>query len=209
MDDIRRFSPFDLIDPAGLRRLLVGTEVLPFRTGKALFYQGDQGRRCCLVLAGSVRTVMYRSDETTLDLGLQGPGDWLGLPELILAGPYLTDAVALAPCRVLAFDRPAFFRLRTVPEVEEWLTAELARRYYSLHARVELAQPGQRLARWLADRVSGPILCTQDELAAAVGTSRETVNRHLGRMQAEGLVKVERGRITVLDAQGLAVWGGE
>lgn len=210
MDEIGH-PPFDQMDQSVRRRLLAGAEDLSLRIGRVLYYQGDKALRTYLVLGGAVRTVMYRSDETTLDLGTQGPGDWVGLPELVVRGPALTDAVALEGCRVLAIDRQVFARLREVPAFEEWLLTELARRYYALHARVELAQPGQRLARWLAEHQGkgGALQITQDEIAAAVGTSRETVNRHLGRMQLEGLVRVERGRITVLDAAGLKVWGGE
>lgn len=210
MDDVRCHPPFDQWDEPTFRRLTVGTEVVALRTGKALYYQGDKALQAHLILEGAVRSVMYRSDETTLDLGTQERGDWLGLPELILAGPALTDAVSLG-CRLLVVDRHAFARMRTSSVFEDWLTAELARRCYALHARVELAQPGQRLARWLVAQQGprGVLLTTQDEVATAVGTSRETVNRHLGRMQAEGLVRVERGRITVVDAEGLEVWGDE
>lgn len=208
MDALRSHPPFDKLDDQTLR--VAGTEVVSLRTGKALYYQGDRAVKAYLVLEGAVRSVMYRSDDTSLDLGTQESGDWLGLPELILAGPALTDAVSLG-CRVLAVDRHAFAQLRTSAVFEQWLTGELARRCYALHARVELAQPGQRLARWLAAQQGprGVLLVTQDEVAAAVGTSRETVNRHLGRMQAEGLVRLERGRITVVNAEALGVWGGE
>lgn len=206
--DAKGFPPLDRLEDLALRRLLAGTQTLSFRAGKALFYQGDRANRTFLVLGGTVRTLMYRSDETNLDLGIQGPGDWLGLPEMVVEGPYLTDALPLEVCQVQVFDRSAFSRLRSYPEGEAWLTGELARRCYSLHARIELVQPGLRLARWLADHASGPIVATQEELALTVGTSRETINRHLGRMQAEGLVKVERGRLQVLDAEGLATWEG-
>lgn len=152
---------------------------------------------------------MYRSDETSLDLGTQGPGEWLGLVELVVDGPALCDAVALESCRVLGFNRQALDRMRNHEALASWLPAELARRAYALHARIELAHPGQRLARWLSEQEVDTVQVTQDELAAAVGTTRETVNRHLGRMQLEGLVRLERGRVTVLDAEGLRVWGGE
>lgn len=211
MDHAASFPPFDQLDEARGRRLWGSAESLSYRTGKVLYYQGDRMTRCFLVLEGTVRTVMYRTDETSLDLGTQGPGDWLGLPEILIEGPALCDAVALDSCRVLGFDRSAFDRLRRHEALAAWLPAELARRYYALHARVELAHPGQRLARWLIAHQGprGALLVTQDEAAAAVGTTRETVNRHLGRMQLEGLVRVERGRVTVLDAEGLKVWGGE
>jgi CRP/FNR family transcriptional regulator, cyclic AMP receptor protein len=40
-------------------------------------------------------------------------------------------------------------------------------------------------------------------LATMAGTSRPTVNRVLGEAAAEGLVRLTRGRVTVLDVSGL------
>jgi CRP-like cAMP-binding protein len=205
------FAPFEGLSDLVRRRLLAGAEALTLRTGKALYYQGDRASSVYLLLQGRIRTVMYRSDETTLDLGSRGPGDWLGLAETVLSGPRLTDAVAIQPCRLLGWGRVAFGRLRDAPETREWLVAELARGQYALHARIEVVHPGQRLARWLAQRAEGSRLVvemTQDELAAAVGTTRETVNRHLARLQAEGLVRVTRGALEILDPETLATWSG-
>ena len=210
--DALELSPFSRLPDDVARRLLAGTETLGYRTGKVLFYQGDRADHAWLLLSGTIRSVMYRSDETSLDLGLLGPGDWLGLPEMLLNGPYLGDAVVMESSRVLGFGQLAFGRLRQNASCAEWLLAELARQQYTLHARVELAQPGQRVARWLLGRCGdgrSPIHCTQDELGQAIGLSRETVNRHLGRLQLDGLVSLGRGCVTVLDPAALAAWAGE
>ncbi len=206
----KEFAPFQSLDVELRRRLLAASEPLALRTGKALYYQGDRSTAAYLVLSGRLRSVMYRTDETTLDLGTRGPGDWVGLPEMVLSGPCLTDVVALEPCQVLGFGTAAFGRLGEAPDTLHWLSAELARGHYTLHGRIELASPGQRLARWLArEGAAKPVLTlTQDELAAAIGTTRETVNRHLGRLQAEGLIRVSRGHIEILAPEALTAWGG-
>jgi len=206
VDGPSAYPPFSLLSADQRIRALAGTELEEYRTGRAVFYQGDVARRAFLLLAGSVRAVMYRSDGSTLELGTLDPGQWLGLAELVVGGPQLTDAVARSPCRVLAVDRGTFQRFRALPGVSLWLEAELARSIYSLHTRVEVTRSSDRLGRWLADRVEagGPTIeGTQDEIAAAVGLTRETVNRHLGRLQGLGLVRVDRGRVTVLDTAGL------
>jgi CRP-like cAMP-binding protein len=51
---------------------------------------------------------------------------------------------------------------------------------------------------------------TQEDLAAMAGTSRATVNRVLREDEKRGSVKLERGRVVVLDADGLGrrcSWG--
>jgi CRP/FNR family transcriptional regulator len=44
---------------------------------------------------------------------------------------------------------------------------------------------------------------THEELALRLGTVREVVSRNLSRFQAEGLLKVARREITLLDRPGL------
>jgi len=178
-----------------------------FREGRALAYQGDPVRRAFLILEGTVRLTVVRSDDSTLDLGVEEAGAWVGLAELTLGGPALADALAGPGCRVLAVDAQTFARWKRDPAAGDWLAAALARKVYALQARVEVGRPGVRLARWLADR--GPVVtATQEDLAAAVGTTRETVNRTLGRLQTAGLVAVDRGAVKVTDGPGLRAWGG-
>jgi CRP/FNR family transcriptional regulator len=44
---------------------------------------------------------------------------------------------------------------------------------------------------------------TQEELAARLGTVREVVSRNLSRFQGEGLLRMQRREIEILDAAGL------
>ena len=44
---------------------------------------------------------------------------------------------------------------------------------------------------------------TQGELAAMVGSTRQSVNRLLGNLVADGLIRVERDAIVILDLDGL------
>ncbi len=43
----------------------------------------------------------------------------------------------------------------------------------------------------------------QQDLADLVGTTRESVNKQLRSWEEEGLVKLERTRITILEPRGL------
>lgn len=65
----------------------------------------------------------------------------------------------------------------------------------------------QRVAAFLSDetaRTGSPELAlTQERLAQAIGSAREAVNRCLKQMEKEGLVRLERGGLTVLDAGAL------
>jgi CRP-like cAMP-binding protein len=65
----------------------------------------------------------------------------------------------------------------------------------------------QQLCRWLLlslDRLSGDkLVMTQELIANMLGVRREGVTEAAGRLQKDGLIRYQRGQITVLDRQGL------
>lgn len=64
----------------------------------------------------------------------------------------------------------------------------------------------QRCARWLLmshDRAGASFVLTQEHLAAMLGVRRSSVSEVAKRLQAQGLMKYVRGRITILDRRGL------
>jgi CRP/FNR family cyclic AMP-dependent transcriptional regulator len=204
---------FDRLGQLERRAALREATEVPLRTGRALCCQGDRAERCWVLVAGRVRGIMYRSDETTVELGHSGPGDWLGLAELLLDSPYLSDLVAEEHCILAAFSRIGLGRLLELAGMRESLLNEMAKRYYTMHARFELVQPLDRLVHFLLERASGDagrageVACTQEEIAEAIGATRETVNRHLQRLQDDGLVRVGRGVVTVVDTARLRAGG--
>ena len=206
--------PFDRLAPVERRAALREATEVQLRTGRALCCQGDRAERCWMLVQGRVRGLMYRSDETTIALGRAAPGDWLGLAELLLDSPYLSDLVAEEHCTLAAFSRAGLGRLLELAGMRTFLLREMARRYCTLHSRFELVQPLDRLVHFLlahlpggAGAGSGEVASTQEEIAEAIGATRETVNRHLQRLQDDGLVRVGRGVVTVVDPARLAARG--
>jgi len=65
----------------------------------------------------------------------------------------------------------------------------------------------QQMCRWLLlslDRLpSNELLMTQELIANMLGVRREGVTEAAGRLQKAGLIRYQRGRITVLDRAGL------
>jgi CRP-like cAMP-binding protein len=201
------WPPFDKLPEGELRRLARSIEVRAVRRGKALTYQGDRPLCCWLLLSGSVRGVMYRSDETTVELGVWHPGEWLALPELLLDAPCLCDLLAEEGVTLAVLGRAALEQLLSISGMARHFLRDLARRTYALHSRMELVTPLDRLVRLLLERAaaggSRSVSATQEELAEAIGASRETVNRHLGRLEAQGLLGVGRGAVEILDPDAL------
>lgn len=95
-------------------------------------------------------------------------------------------------------DRSADFRHFIFELFGDRLTGLMA-----LIEEVAFRRLDQRLAAHLLER--GPvILATHRELANELGTAREVISRILKQFEQEGLVRLERGAIHVLDRAGLA-----
>lgn len=66
----------------------------------------------------------------------------------------------------------------------------------------------QQLCRWLLlsqDRLEGnELVMTQELIANMLGVRREGVTEAAGKLQQDGLIRYQRGRITILDRAGLA-----
>jgi CRP/FNR family cyclic AMP-dependent transcriptional regulator len=104
------------------------------------------------------------------------------------------------------------------PEVRDHVFAELAGELRRLTNHVEelhfldiAGRLAARLARMAEEqgganaggeiRLAGPI--TQGELAAMVGSTRQSVNKLLGYLTDDGMIRVERDAIVVIDLAGL------
>ena len=64
----------------------------------------------------------------------------------------------------------------------------------------------KRLAQRLLDRAGpdGAVHATHQEIATELGSAREAVGRLLKELERRGLIAMTRGRISLLDADGLS-----
>ena len=152
-------------------------------------------------------------DLVTLDV--LRAGDVFGEQALIDDGAVRSaTVVALERTETLRFHRREFEELWDHPDValvvakmlDSRLRATSRALLEALHLPTEtrVMRRLQYLADIYADHASHSIPLTQDDLAAMAGTTRQTVNRVLGQAQEEGLLALSRGKIVILDAEGVA-----
>jgi CRP-like cAMP-binding protein len=186
--------------------------------GDVIFVHGDPGTHLCLVESGQVKLGFTSAMGREIILDLVGPGEVFGELALLDGAPRSADAVALEPTHLLLLHRDDFVRfVEEHPHFAMQLLATLSRR---LRRDAELLQDGAfldvsaRLARTLLRlaQAQGPTgdegrlvtpRLTQSDLAAMVGTTRETLNKWLSFFQQEGWVDWERSRVVVLQPQAL------
>jgi len=130
---------------------------------------------------------------------------------MLAFGPYaLADVRGMETGQVLFLDRTDFEQLiheDTILCRAAWHCAASCMAHLSgLVAQLSFNKVAERVVLALLDDTEkdGDMMrLTQAELAAEVGTTREVVARCLAALQQDGHIRLGRGRITVLDREGL------
>ena len=208
------------LDAAGLEGLAKGMRVRRFRRGETVFHLGDPGDALFIVMAGSIKITLPADTGDEAILATLRPGDFFGELALLDGAPRSATAVAIEPTETYILARERFRELiATEPVMREALLATLAAEVRRLTHHVEelhfldiTGRLASRLARLAAEpgasrlpdgsiRLAGPL--TQGDLAAMIGCTRQSVNKLLGMFTDDGLIRLEKDRIVVIDLDGL------
>ena len=189
-----------------------------YARGETVFLQGDPGTSLCVIETGRVKLGFSSPEGREVLLDLLGPGDVFGELALLDGEPRSADAVSVEPTQLLLLRREDFLRfLEDRPRFAVQLLPVLSRR---LRRDAQLVQDAAfldvpaRLARTLlrlaeAEGEAGEeglvirSRLTQSDLAALVGTTRETLNKWLGFYAEQALIRWDKGQITVRRPEGL------
>jgi len=190
-----------------------------YRRGEVIFHQGDPGDSLHIILGGRVKISSPSESGVEAILTTLRPGEFFGSLALLDGAPRSASATAIEATETLILPRETFRQLvNDRPEIRDHVFAELARELRRLTYHVEelhfldiAGRLAARLARMAEEhgapgpdgeiRLLGPI--TQGELAAMVGSTRQSVNKLLGYLTEDGLIRQERDSIVVLDLPGL------
>ncbi len=185
-----------------------------YRKGQMVFAEGDPGNGFYVVQSGRIKVFKISPEGKEQILHMFGPGDSFGEVAVFTGKGFPAFAAAEAPCRLLFFARDAFVALiRRDPSLALNMLAILSQRLHKFAALIEdlsLREVPARLAAHLlylcekdpeAGRISLDI--SKGQLASLLGTIPETLSRIMSRMSHQGLIRMERNQLTVLDRQAL------
>jgi len=180
---------------------------------------GDPGDALFVVTSGAVKISLPSEEGDEAIIATVREGEFFGELALLDGAPRSATATALEPTETLVLPRPRFRELiATEPALRDALFAALSTELRRLTTHVQelhflditgrLAARLSRLAatqgRVAADgttRLDAPL--TQSDLAAMIGATRQSVNKLLGLFMDDGLLRLERDAIVILDREGL------
>jgi CRP/FNR family cyclic AMP-dependent transcriptional regulator len=207
------------LDPATLQRVAAGMRSRRFRRGEVIFHIGDPGDALFVIVEGEVKISLPSETGEEAIIATLRVGDVFGELALLDGAPRSASATALSASETVMLPRDRFRELiATEPGVRDALLASIAGELRRLTTHVEelhflditgrLAARLARLARDGGSRLpDGGIRLrsnlTQGDLAAMVGCTRQSVNKLLGQFTDDGLLRLEREGIVVIDIEGL------
>ncbi len=193
--------------------------VTSFSPGALLVRQGEAAQRLWMVDSGLVRLSNMTRDGDDVLVRFASPGDVFGYVAVALQGPNPITARAVEACRMVVWDsQTALELMRTFPRVALNLFSLVARdaRFFNERAlRLQTQDVGRRvawavyeLARAIGEPVHGGVVIShgvaQRELAEMAGTTIFTVSRELSKLESEGILQKQRGRILVKQVEKLS-----
>jgi len=193
-----------------------------FPKGARVFHEGDESDACYIIRSGEVRVTREHSDGRAIALATLGPGEIVGELAMLDGEVRSASVEALSDIELLAVAaRDMRGLLERNPEITAKLVIALTRRVRETNERVarqSFQTVPSRVAGVLSQLVAEAgsdgngardgvtIRMNQADLAQLAGTSRESVSRFLAVLERAGVVRVGRGRVTVLQTGRLRAY---
>lgn len=220
---IMALPPFCAMDEGALDAVIAQATSQRIPQGEAVFRQGEVARSFFVLLHGRLKVIKVARDGSQFVVRFVNPGDLYGIAKALRRPDYPATALALVDSVTLIWPNaiwddlveahPAFAgnvmhamgqRLEEAhSRLKELSTEEVAARV--AHTLLRLAEQSGREAR---EGVVFDFPLTQQDIAAAAGTTLHSVSRVLGTWEKAGLVTTGRRKIVVHDVRGLASVAG-
>ena len=192
-----------------------------YEAGQIVFLDGEPCAGLYIVQEGWLKGFKHAPTGREQTIRFIGPSEAFNEIGVLADGKNLVTVQALEPSTVWIIQREALLRLmEAYPQLCRLITQNLAKRVYHLMNLIEdlsLRTVEGRLARLLLEQSNEGIVnrrrwATQAEIAAQLGTVPGVINQVLHELTDEGLIRMERHRICILNRQGLeekAMPGGQ
>jgi CRP-like cAMP-binding protein len=209
--------PFSDFSPEELEEVVRHVQRRTYRTEETVFREGDPPTFIYYVQSGEI-ILTITSEDRRISVGKFPAGRLLGIQAVFDEGPQFLSAAAVTPATLLAIPRVVLLPLlRRHPETTFHLASVFARQIRAatlavaemqfLDLSVRLAKRILELAEEAAgkqqSRGTATVRATQKKLSELTGATRGGVNRALKRLEHLGIIRINRGTVTILDPDRL------
>lgn len=181
-----------------------------YSPGQLVYLQGSDPDHFYYLVRGRVKSYISSASGEERSLTVHQDGDLMGEASFFDQCPRVSSAVALTPCEIVSVDRDRLDAIfKSHPELAQPMLRYLARTVRLLSSHVDdmsFLSADQRIARYLLSLKpeNGLLHCTHEEIGNAVGVSRVTVSRVLGRFGRQGLLSTGYHNITLQNQDALS-----
>jgi CRP-like cAMP-binding protein len=199
------------------KRLMLHLQPVRLDKGQILYVLGHTMSHAYFLMSGMVSLVSTTAEGNAVEIGMIGNEGMAGLPVILRNNTSPYNVIVQLPGNALQIRAAAL-----KAEFDRGLHLYELLLGYTNVLLLQIAQSAScnrfhtmeaRLCRWLLigrDRVgSNTLNFTQEFLSHMIGTPRTNVTIIAGNLQKMGLIKYRRGKIQLLDPQGLEAYACE
>jgi CRP-like cAMP-binding protein len=222
-EELRKVPLFAPLSADDMARVAAVTVERHYERGDIIVLEGDRGGALYFVRSGLIKVFKSSPGGKEQVLRLIEAGRTFNDVPALDAGPNPASAAALEPSvvyatggaelRRLIVERPgvALATVQALAGALRHLVAlveDLSFRHVTARVAKILIEQDKQDASAVASGASGKAVhrLTQQEMAAMAGTAREMVGRALKELEATGAIRIQRGRITVVNRARLEMF---
>ncbi|MGW7352207.1 Crp/Fnr family transcriptional regulator [Streptomyces sp. NPDC054784] len=191
-----------------------------FRERSVMLRQGAAGTHLLALTEGLTKVVYREAGGAVTWLAFRGPGDLLGEVSVFNGSPRTAEVVALTPCTAVVIEAERFRRfVERRGLVMDLMRQALSRlresdahrtELLTLPLTVRLARTLLRLAELTAPEAASDVIrltgLSQEEIAQAIGVTRNAAITGLQRLRESGAVETARRAVVIKDMDALRTW---
>ncbi|MBN2544701.1 MAG: Crp/Fnr family transcriptional regulator [Spirochaetes bacterium] len=199
IDDFKKFSQSEIYQIASMGI------IKKFRKDAFIYYQNDSCDAVYYLISGLVEKIKFRNDYSSILLKSCDKNEWLGIAEAVHAGGYLYDARTKEVSETIVFLKKGFIEYYSNNlKFSTYIGSKIVKELYNAHFHLDTHTPLEKITGLIKARINSfgnnnidyiELPITQEQLSELIGFTRETVNKSLKKMEKEGFIKLERGKI--------------
>ena len=206
------------VAPADHKLVRAASRMAAYAANDSIYRQGAPSRALAMLVAGRAKLSVPSAHGKELVVSLIEPGHSFGEIGFLDGLPRSLDATAILPSRVLLVRRDALldvmartpalalaFAEATCKRLRRTTAAVQQAVFYGIEERLADCVLHLAAASFGKSGAAAHIVTVwQHELAAMLGVSRESINKHLRAWHRHKLICLARGRITLVDVAALS-----